>query len=161
MFINSVGSYYGYVGSNCLSEETRRRLIALGIDPSTVSSEAQAKVLIEKLLQIYAVQKSKSSDGQNNISSEAVVISKARELAKQVGASFSHSMSTEEILKAISTKIDSKPENNINSNKQDYSLCKEELVQLQFEYSQLKQNENAMFASMYYSGNVNRMMLGI
>lgn len=161
MFINSVGSYYGYVGSNCLSEETRRKLIALGIDPSMVSSEAQAKVLIEKLLQIYAVQKSKSCDGQNSISSEAVVISKAMELAKQVGASFSHSMSAEEIFKAISAKIDFESENKVNSSKQDYSLCKEELVELQFEYSQLKQSENAMFASMYYSGNVNRMMLGI
>lgn len=161
MFINSVGSYYGYTGSNGLSEETRRKLIALGIDPSTVTSEAQAKILIEKLLQIYSVQKTKSADSENNITYEADVYAKAKELAKRVGVSFSHSMTTEEILKTISTKINIEAEKEDNNSKYDYSLCKEELAQLEFQFYQLKQHENAMFASMYYSGNVNRMMLGI
>lgn len=162
MFINSVGAYYGYFGSNCLSEETRRKLIALGIDPSTVASEAQAKALIEKILQIYAVQKSKSADGENSITSEADVYAKARELAQKTNAHFSHSMSIEEIFRAISAKINSQTSNKINNDKeQDYSSCKEELAQLEFEYYQLKQHENKMFESMYYSGNVNRMMLGI
>ena len=39
---------YQCFASSLISEETRRKLIALGIDPSTVSSETQAKILIAK-----------------------------------------------------------------------------------------------------------------
>ena len=48
--IRSLGFVNSYIMpcSTVLSEETRRKLIALGIDPSTVKSEAEAKKLIEK-----------------------------------------------------------------------------------------------------------------
>jgi len=51
MSVNSVGNLSGYIRlcGTILSEETRRKLIALGIDPSTVASEAQAKILIEQI----------------------------------------------------------------------------------------------------------------
>ncbi len=51
MSINSIGSIGGYFGScaHVLKEETRRKLIALGIDPSSVSSESEAQMIIEKI----------------------------------------------------------------------------------------------------------------
>lgn len=53
MSINSVGfsnSYICFCGSS-ITEATRRKLIALGIDPSTVSSEAEARAIIERVLE--------------------------------------------------------------------------------------------------------------
>ncbi len=51
MSVNSIGyvNSYNFLCTSTLSEETRRKLIALGIDPSMVTSEAQAKILIEQL----------------------------------------------------------------------------------------------------------------
>ena len=43
-----IANNYCCSGNALISEETRRKLIALGIDPSTVTSEAQARALIEK-----------------------------------------------------------------------------------------------------------------
>ena len=54
MSINSIGfsnAYLCFSGSS-LSESTKRKLIALGIDPSTVQSESQAKAIIEQVLEL-------------------------------------------------------------------------------------------------------------
>lgn len=54
MSINSIGfqgSFICFSGS-LLSEATRRKLIALGIDPSTVKSESEAKAIIEQILEM-------------------------------------------------------------------------------------------------------------
>ena len=48
--INSIGNFY-VPCAHTLKEETRRKLIALGIDPSTVSSESEAQMLIEQITQ--------------------------------------------------------------------------------------------------------------
>ena len=40
---------YGICIGGQLSEEIKRKLRALGVEPSTVSSETQAKALVEKL----------------------------------------------------------------------------------------------------------------
>ena len=50
MSINNIGSLSGFIViQDRLSEQTRRKLIALGIDPSTVSSESEALRLIESI----------------------------------------------------------------------------------------------------------------
>ena len=58
-----INSYFG-AGNSLISEETRRKLIALGIDPATVTSEAQAKILIQN------VQKARKMEAENLSSSE-------------------------------------------------------------------------------------------
>lgn len=60
MSINGVSSFggYGILGQHSrLSESTIRKLQALGIDPTTVSSEVQAQTLINAVLQKQQVQK--------------------------------------------------------------------------------------------------------
>lgn len=54
MSINSVSfiNSYSYCAGSPLSEATKRKLIALGIDPSTVHSEAEAKALIDNIVQM-------------------------------------------------------------------------------------------------------------
>lgn len=49
MSVNSVG-YFGIFGGGYLSEETKRKLRALGIDPVNVTSESQAQILIRDAL---------------------------------------------------------------------------------------------------------------
>ena len=68
MSINSVGNLSGYIhlcGSK-LSEETRRKLIALGIDPSTVASEAQAQILIAQIEEMRKQAKIQPLDSAKN-----------------------------------------------------------------------------------------------
>ena len=49
MSVNSIG-YFGIFGGGYLSEETKRKLRALGIDPVNVTSESQAQILIRDAL---------------------------------------------------------------------------------------------------------------
>ena len=54
MSINSVSfiNSYSYCVGSPLSEATKRKLIALGIDPATVHSESEAKALIDNIVQM-------------------------------------------------------------------------------------------------------------
>ncbi len=54
MSVNSIG-YFGIFGGGYLSEETKRKLRALGIDPVTVTSESQARILIKEALKNQAL----------------------------------------------------------------------------------------------------------
>lgn len=54
MSINGIG-YFGIFGGGYLSEETKRKLRALGIDPRTVTSESQARVLIREAVKNQAL----------------------------------------------------------------------------------------------------------
>ena len=49
MSVNSIG-FFGIFGGGYLSEETKRKLRALGIDPVNVTSESQAQILIREAL---------------------------------------------------------------------------------------------------------------
>ena len=164
MSVNSIGFLGGYYYNNSgLSEETKQKLIALGIEPSTVVSEAQAKVLIENILKIQNVDKSKSVKTSNSCTSECEIISRTKLLAKKVGVSISENMKVEEMLGAISAAINKKL-SQPNQNKENLTNLKnymQELSSLQNEFSVVKQNENAMFASMNFSANINKMMLGL
>ena len=54
MSVNGIG-YFGIFGGGYLSEETKRKLRALGIDPVNVTSESQAKILIRDALKKQAL----------------------------------------------------------------------------------------------------------
>lgn len=54
--ITNIGGFFICTGSG-LKEETKRKLIALGIDPSTVTSEAEAQRIIENAEQLKKIQK--------------------------------------------------------------------------------------------------------
>lgn len=86
--VSSIGSFTGCQGSN-LSEETKRKLRELGVEPSTVANEFQAQQLIETLEQkLEQVHKSASfGNARKATSGEAELIAKAKALANQVGIS--------------------------------------------------------------------------
>lgn len=73
MSLNSVSSnlYFCVYSTQKISEETRKKLIALGINPNTVTSEAQAQALIAKIEKTQSVKEpTNESSSKNTISSE-------------------------------------------------------------------------------------------
>lgn len=80
MSINSIGNLSAFIViPDKLTEQTKRKLIALGIDPSTVSSESEALRLIEAIERKKEVQKvDNESNSKNIISNEEEVNTKKR-----------------------------------------------------------------------------------
>ena len=91
--------------NNTLSAATKQKLEALGIDPSSVTSEAQAQALIS---QAEATQHQQNANSENNgggNSSEQELMSEAKSLATAVGASVSSDDTLDDIISNIDTKI--------------------------------------------------------
>lgn len=88
-----------------LSITTKMRLEALGIDPSSVTTEAQAQILIA---QAEAATKQNNSGQQQrggNSTSQQQLLSEAKTLAQTVGVSVSDSDGLEDIIEKISNKL--------------------------------------------------------
>lgn len=159
MSINGVSSLGGFFLSSqsAISEETRKKLLALGIDPSSVTSEAQAQMLIAAELQKQQVaQTTNESSSKNTCSSELELLTRAKNLAKRIGVSVSSNQTLKEILDKISAKIDSLP-----SNQQEVKQFSEELDSINNEYNSVVQNQNSMFTAMNMTANLNKLMLGL
>lgn len=154
-------SFFGCVSGSRLSEETIRKLRRLGIEPSTVTSEAQAQALITKLEQkLEQVHKTaNSSNAQQATSSEAEMIAKAKALAAQVGVSVSSSESLSDIFSKISKKLESITKG--GDSLKEVKGYKLELSSLEDEYSTIQQSQNSMYSAMNYTANMNKYILGL
>lgn len=159
--VSSIGNY-GHSHSK-LSEELRQKLLALGIDPSCVSSDAEARILIENILQTQITTEVKSTKSEDFCCGEQELISRAKNLASKMGITLSNNLTLEEMLEKISRRLNEKISVAAN-NEKELSLiksCQSELSAIEREYSVVKQNEKAMFASMNFNANMNRMILGL
>lgn len=154
-------SFFGCVSGSRLSEETIRKLRRLGIEPSTVTSEAQAQALITKLEQkLEQVHKTaNSNNAQQATSSEAEMIAKAKALAAQVGVSVSSSESLSDIFSKISKKLESIAKG--GDSLKEVKGYKSELSSLEDEYSMIQQSQNSMYSAMNYTANMNKYILGL
>ena len=154
-------SFFGCVSGSRLSEETIRKLRRLGIEPSTVTSEAQAQALITKLEQkLEQVHKTaNSSNAQQATSSEAEMIAKAKALAAQVGVSVSSSELLSDIFSKISKKLESITKG--GDSLKEVKGYKSELSSLEDEYSTIQQSQNSMYSAMNYTANMNKYILGL
>lgn len=154
-------SFFGCVSGSRLSEETIRKLRRLGIEPSTVTSEAQAQALITKLEQkLEQVHKTaNSNNAQQATSSEAEMIAKAKALAAQVGVSVSSSESLLDIFSKISKKLESITKG--GDSLKEVKGYKSELSSLEDEYSTIQQSQNSMYSAMNYTANMNKYILGL
>lgn len=154
-------SFFGCVSGSRLSEETIRKLRRLGVEPSTVTSEAQAQALITKLEQkLEQVHKTaNSNNAQQATSSEAEMIAKAKALAAQVGVSVSSSESLSDIFSKISKKLESITKG--GDSLKEVKGYKSELSSLEDEYSTIQQSQNSMYSAMNYTANMNKYILGL
>ena len=162
-----INSYFG-AGNSTLSEETRRRLIALGIDPSTVNSEAQAQIIIQNVLRAKKMEAENISSQPENVqprccAGEMELMKKAKELAQKMGLQLTNNLTLDEILKAIAAQIS----NVLNSDSTDkakrdlYEEYNQELAAIDESYAVVKNNENAIILSMNMNANINKMILGL
>ncbi len=88
--------------SDELSSTTKQKLEELGIDPSTVTSETQAQVLIAQAE--AARQQQNGSQGGGN-SSEQELMSEAKNLASEVGVTVSSTDTLDDIIDNITAQI--------------------------------------------------------
>ncbi len=155
--VSSIGSFTGCQSSN-LSEETKRKLRELGVEPSTVANEFQAQQLIKILEQkLEQVHKSASfGNARKATSGEAELIAKAKALANQVGISVSSTDSLSDIFSKIKAKI-----NTMQAQGQDIKAYKSELSALEDKYSTVQQNQSSMLSAMNYTASLNKYMLGL
>ena len=87
-----------------LSSTTKLKLEALGIDPSTVTTEAQAQTLIAQA-EAAKHQNNAGQQQQGGNSSEQELLSEAKNLATEVGVTVSSNDSLDDIVDNISKEI--------------------------------------------------------
>lgn len=167
MSINSVYSSFGYIGngSGCqLNEETKRKLKALGIDPSTVTSESQAKILIANAEQKQkSVNNTQKTDSKTICSSESEILSKAKQLAQKLGVNISSEKSVDEILAGLYEKVSTmiSSEEPQSQDPKDLQNIQAEIDALRNEYSSVKQSQNSIYTMLNMTANINKYMLGL
>lgn len=164
MTINGVSSFNssGICPQTKISDSTKRKLQALGIDPTSVTSEAQAQTLINAAQARQQVQRTtnESSSKNTTCSSESELISKAKSLASQMGVSVSSTESLSDILNKLSSRISAMSAQQ-NADTKELQKYQAEISSIQSEYSSVKQNQNSMFTAMNYTANMNKFVLGL
>lgn len=154
---------YGILQSmqNKLSDETKRKLESLGIDPSTVTSESQAQILIAAAVQKVSQTTNESSSQMTCTTSETELIARAKTLASKINISTSGSDSLENLIDKITSKLESlsaQIEGNDTSKINDYE---NELTSIKNEYSQISESQNTLISAMNITANMNKLMMSI
>lgn len=168
MELNALSYINGYHSFEqaLISEATRQKLIALGIDPSIVTSESQAKTLIEKVEQTRKTERFeeiKTADSKVKVStSEQDLICRAKNLADKMGIHLTKDLSLDEILTIIAKEIEMVINSDIGEGtKAKYIEYNAELKSIKDGYSVVQSNENAVMNSMNYAAQINKMILGL
>jgi len=159
MSVNGISSLSGFMisGQSGISEETRKKLIALGIDPSSVTSEVQAQMLIANALRQLEVQKTTNqSSSKCTCSSELELLTKAKNLAKQAEVSISPNQTLKEIIEKLTLEFQS-----FNPESKDSEKFLNELTSIKSGYDEIVQNQNSMYTAMNLTANLNKFMLGL
>ncbi len=163
MSVNSISSFSGQTQTTTskLSEATKQKLQALGIDPTSVTSEAQAQTLITAAQSRRQVQKTNNeNNSKNTCSSESELISRAKSLAAQMGVSVSSTESLSDILSKLTSRI-SAMSGQKNANVKDLQKFQAEISSIQSEYSTVQSNEDSMYTALNYTANMNKFALGL
>ena len=148
MELTGVSQYSGFcfLSGSSLSEETRKKLRELGIDPSTVTSEAQAQALIASIKAKLEVQ---VISEQNGCSSELEIITRAKSLARKIGIALPASNNLKEMMRTLEQAV---------CDKKEYQ---DEFSALKNEHETINQSQNSMFTAMNVTANMNKFILGL
>ncbi len=139
-----------------LSEETIRKLEALGIDVDSVSSETEAKKLIAE----EEAKKSSSVEGEENntMSEEETLFNEIKNLAQKLGITVSENDNIEDIFSKIESKLESLKENSYNSN---INVFQSEYEMLKRQFENMNSGESSILSAMDMISMSNRAALGI
>jgi hypothetical protein len=141
-----------------ISETTKMRLQALGIDPSTVTSESQAQILIA---QAEAAKNQSNTGEQGGNSSEQQLMSEAKELATAVGVSVSQSDSLDDIIDKISDQIQVMLNSNDESKVSMAQGYQTQLSNISDRVSNVQSTQQNIFNSMNMISVSNKYALGL
>lgn len=140
-----------------LSNSTKQKLEALGIDPSNVTSEAQALSLIARAEASQQQQNSGQQQGGN--SSEQQLITEAKELATSVGANISGRDDLEDIISKISEKIQIMAED--PSKAKEAAAYQSQLASISARADSIESTQNNIFNAMNMISVSNKYALGL
>lgn len=136
-----------------LKPSTKMRLEALGIDPATVQTEAQAQILIAQAE--AAPRQNNSGNQQGGNSSREQLVSEAKELANEVGVSVSSKDTLEDIIENIAEVLNAQePSKRV----QEYQSRLADLAQRAEVLVTIQQN---IFNEMEMISVSNRLILGL
>ena len=143
---------YSYKGDE-LKPSTKLRLEALGIDPASVQTEAQAQILIAQAE--AAPRENNSGNRQGGNSSREQLIFEAKELANEVGVSVSSKDTLEDIIENIAEVLNAQePSKKV----QEYQSRLANLAQRAEVLVTIQQN---IFNEMEMISVSNRLILGL
>ena len=141
-----------------LSNSTKLRLEALGIDPSSVVTEAQAQLIIAQA-EGALNQRGTNNQKQGGNSSREQLIAEAGELALKIGVRVSSQDSLENILKKIAEALNKMAENPNNTDEIEYYRA--ELTDLARRADMTINVQQNIFNEMEMISLSNRLILGL
>lgn len=139
-----------------LSEATKKKLKALNIDVSSVTSETEAKQIIAE----EEAKKSEKTDTKQaeTGSQEEKLYNRIKNLARKIGIDVSKNENIEAIFTKIDEKLKALEENNNNSN---INVLRSELEILENEFKNMTSGESSILSAMDLLSKTNRADLGI
>ncbi len=144
--------------SSALSEETIGKLLSLGIDINEVSSETEAKKLIEEAEKEEDKENENSSEDKTKNSEAENLYNDIKNLGRKVGINVSKNENIEDILDKISQRLEEFEENSYNSN---LNVFQSELDILERQFKNLYSGESSILSAMDMLSQNKRAVLGI
>jgi len=156
--VENVSSYIlgGYSISskgNSLSEETLRKLEALGIDVASVKSETEAKKLIQQ-----AEEEQEQQNSTGDTSKQETLFEKVKSLARKVGLNVSENEDFENVFSKISSKIEDLKGDGYGSG---YNILQSEYEMLELQYNSEIKGGSSLLSALDILGQSNRMGIGL
>ena len=139
-----------------LSEATKKKLKALNIDVSSVTSETEAKRIIAEE-EAKKSEKTKTKQAEAG-SQEEKLYNRIKNLAGKIGIDVSKNENIEAIFTKIDEKLKALEENNNNSN---INVLRSELEILENEFKNITTGESSLLSAMDLLSKTNRADLGI
>lgn len=144
------------VQPSLLSDETKKKLRELGIDPSTVKTEEEAKKIIEETIASKIKKSAIAKSPKAAAKSESKILSQIKILASQTGVSFSMTESADEILEKTEKAIEKLPDTDLRK-----KMLKEQLGTLKRENEEAKAKTGMIDNLMSYDAINNKIALGL
>ena len=149
--IRSYNSHY-----NALSDETIKKLKALGINISTVTSEEAAKKIIAEKTE--EKDNTKETEQPQTDPRLEKIYQRLFTLSDKIDVPISKTEKIETILTKIRAKIDMFEENNNNAN---ISVISSEYDSIKYTYETITQAKSSLLTGMDILGKTNKAVMGI
>ncbi len=150
--ISAINSGIMMSASTMLSQDTIRKLLALGIDPKIVSSETHAKKLIQKAEQGNSVEKTAKTSTDEDLRLEKLY-KRLKALCLKLGISISEEEKISNVLNKINAKITQLEQDKNNS---DINAVKSEYEMIKLEYQNITTGQSSLLTGMDILSKNNR-----